>query len=164
MSKSFITNVKKWAVANRQLIIRVGIALVVLCLVAGIAYHRGRQSVLGPFKSKPVANLFSKLPDMKKKGSTTPKKASPGTKAPITETSSGFYRLSGTVQAITKDNLTLKLANGSVITLQTPKELKYYVGRDKKPLKELTKNTQVMVTGNISSDGSFTANTAQANK
>lgn len=133
-------------------------AAVVLFITAGVAYKAGQKSPVKLSKNKPAASLFdsNKLKDAAKKA-TDNKPSS----ANALKNSSGFYRLGGTVKTIGKDNITLALANGTIISMTTKNATFYYDGTTKYELSVLKKGTAVMTTGTISSDGTFTVTAIQ---
>lgn len=135
------------------------VALVVLGLTAGFAYRAGQKNATTA-KAKQTRSasdmskeLFKNIP--KKAAGTKP------TSGTVLKTSSGFYRLSGTVKTIGKETITLTLTNGNIIVLTTKSTTPYYEGTTKYELSALKKGTTVMATGTIGADGSFTVTTLQ---
>lgn len=137
------------------------LVLAALLVTSGLSYRAGQRQVSALAKPKTSGPLFSKevLNNLSKK--TTQKQPAATN---LLAASSGFFRLSGTVQSIGKDSVSLKLANGSVIILTTKSTTNYYDGKTKHEIKDLTKNTAVMVTGVIGPDGGFTVSAVQKNK
>lgn len=151
----------RWAKSHSKQLIYALLALVVLTATAGVSYKAGQRQPATLAKTKAPLTAFSKdtLKNLQKKStspSTTPTN-------PLT-TSSGFFRLSGTIQAVGKDSISVKLTNGSVIVLATKSTTNYYDGKTKRAIKDLAKNTKVMTTGSIGADGTFTVSAVQKSK
>lgn len=152
---------------NRKLIGKVTLIVVVLGITAAAFYKLGaNQAAANPkAKTSVTAPNAQKLKDIAKNASknTADSKAKVTT---ATTNSSGFFRLAGTVQAITKTTISTKLADGTVVTLAINDKTKFYSAtpRTAKPISELKTGTSTLIIGSIGANGTFTASNIQAQK
>lgn len=153
---------------NRKKIIKAVLALVVLGATAGFFYNLGaKQEAAKPAKKSPSSSIFlDGLKDAAKKARDNAASNKPATTPPSATNSSGFFRLSGTVQSIKKETILLKLADGSVVTIVAGKDAKYYSGtpRAAAAVSTLKAGSAVTTIGTIGASGTFTTSNIQAQK
>jgi len=137
------------------------LAIVALTVTAGLSYRVGQQQATSAPKASPKSAVQLFNSDGIKEAAKRAAQSKPTAPASTLKTSSGFYRLSGTVTATNKNSITLKLTNSSRIVLTTKETTNYYDGKTKLTLTDLKKNMSVIATGTVASDGTFTVTTIQ---
>lgn len=148
---------KRLVKSKRNLLAIIIIGLLVLAVTVSVAYKAGQQQAMNQVNKKTnsvafTKDLFKKLPS---------KSGSEAHKPSFTSSSSGFFRLSGTIQTVSKSGYTVKLANGNTVNVSSKDTTVYYGGGAKIQAKDIVKNSQVLVMGTITADGTFTVTSIQ---
>lgn len=150
--------------ARKTILTVLGITLIV-AVTAGVSYKLGTQQASTHPKSKAgvTAPRSTNLTDVAKKAAENNKSDSKSTSSGVAN-SSGFFRLSGTIQSNKNKTVAIKLGDGTVVTLTVSDKTKFYTGtpRAAKPISELKAGTSAIIIGTIGSTGTFTASNIQA--
>lgn len=78
---------------------------------------------------------------------------------------SGFLRLSGTVQSVSKNELSIKVDSGSIFTFSLKPESKYFEsGKASRPASELKSGSSVVVVGSVEPNGVLAISNIQMQK
>ena len=152
---------------NRKTILKAIVVLAILGITAGVAYNAGvKQGSTNP-KGK-IAVTAPSLQKLKDAAKNAPKKSADANKTlpASVNNSSGFFRLAGTITAVKKESIAIKLGDGTVVTLAVGKDAKFYTAapRTAKPITELKTGTSAFVIGTVGPTGTFTASNVQAQK
>lgn len=128
--------------------------LAVLGGTAVFSYKAGEKQAAKTNKSALTSSLFNKdiLKNLAKQSKNKP---ATSTSSNAFTNSSGFFRLSGTIQTVSKSSYVIKLSSGNLVTVTTKDTTTYYQGSAKLDAKSINKNTQIIVMGTIGSDGAF---------
>ena len=156
--KKFLKKLTSWLKAHRKGIFFTILFIAALAVTASVAYHKGQeQGKKTASKASSASSFLKDWPERLKEQRT--KNTAKSTKT--TNTNSGFFRLSGTVQKVDKTLVTIKLANGTLINLTVKADQTYLNNGSKAPISQLKKNTSISATGTISGDGNFGASVIQ---
>lgn len=135
--------------------VKILLIVCLLVLTAIVAYSLGRNHQASQSKTQSSSTFLEQL----KKNASQVKKQT--TTSITSTTSSGAYRLYGTVQQVAKDSIILKLASGGTIILTTKETTPYYQAGTRYTVAELQKNAIVIATGTIADNGTFTVSALQ---
>lgn len=146
---------------HRKKLVTTAAVIAILGITASTAYTMGVKQGQAQKKDSAAMSLAA----LKKLQGTTKNlsKNSTTSGATSTSSSSGFFRLSGTIKSVKNDTITITLTDGTVLTLTTAKDAKFYTGtpRTAKPIRELKTGTSAFVIGTIAPTGTFKASTIQ---
>lgn len=150
---------------HRKRILLGVVVLVILALTTTVAYRAGVKQGSKSIKNKAVMqwpDLYKLKPSAQQKPKDDAQK---NTKSTATR-NSGFFRLNGVVQNPKKDSFSLKLADGTIVTLAITDKTKYYTGstRTIQPTSSIKAGATVTVIGTIGATGTFGATTIQSEK
>lgn len=154
--KNGIKRFRSWLGHHRKGIVVALILALALAGTAAYSYRLGeKQGKKSALKAPDFKSLFAKnLPNRTKTNQPA--------KTTGSINNSGFFRLTGTVQKVDKTTLTIKIENGSTITLQLKDGQTYLQGGKQQPITGLKRNATIVSTGTIKNDGSFAATVIQA--
>ncbi len=138
-----------WLGRHRKVIVIVAVSLLLLVTTSVYSYKLGQKDAQkAANKGSNISTLLKNLP---KKPATSQK----NTPANLAAINSGFFRLNGAVTKVEKNTLYLKLANDSTLSLHIKDDQTYLSDSNKIAASKIPKNTNVIATGTISSDGTF---------
>lgn len=142
---------------KRKKIISILIALVVLAGTGFGAYQMGLKQGQAQKETQQT-----KLEGFATKAKEQAKKKTPSTPLPARTDSSGYFRLSGTVQAVKGATFTLTLADNSMVTITTNDKTTYSdANRKSQPVSSLKPGAKIFAIGTISAKGTFTTSNIQ---
>lgn len=146
---------------HRKKLVTTAAVIAILGITAGASYNAGKKQGLSQ-RIGTVATTSDVIQKLKDAAKNLPKKSETSGLNGATS-SSGFFRLSGTITSVKNDTITIKLADGTVLALTTAKDAKFYTGtpRTAKPIRELKTGTSAFVIGTIAPTGTFKASTIQ---
>lgn len=157
-----LRKLKNWIIRHKRLLAKTLIIGCLLVLTAIASYNIGLKQQAEKANRTSSANTLERL--KKTAADKKTKKSTSSNTTPATATSSGFYRLHGTVDKISKTSLVIKLSSGNVVTLSITETTPYYQNGTKGAITNLKKDAKIMAVGSIGKDGDFKVTTIQAAK